>query len=70
MIQNLNWIDASEELPTAEDLDGDSAERYLVEVEGFEPQIAMFLIAPSGECGWYINYIAKIIRPVTHWSEI
>lgn len=63
-------ISIEEELPTAEDLDGDSADLYLVEIEGFVPQIAMYLIAPSGECGWYINYIAKIIRPVTHWSKI
>jgi hypothetical protein len=63
-------ISVEEDLPTAEDLDGDSADLYLVEIEGFGPQIAMYLIAPSGECGWYKDYVSKIIRPVTHWSVI
>lgn len=56
--------------PEPEYIDDICNKYYVVFVEGFaHPEKAMYLKDENGECAWYVNYFAKIIRPVICWID-
>lgn len=61
----MRWISVKDELPENQSLLTQCNEYVLVYIPEFGEIKAMYC---DGE--WYINYLAKIIRPVTHWMPI
>jgi len=57
-------------LPVAEPLNGFNAKYYLVAIQGYPNDLAMYLEDENGEKAWYKSYTAKIIRPVLSWQEV
>lgn len=56
--------------PEAKPLNGYDAPYYMVEIQGYTNDLAMYLEDENGEKGWYKSYTSKIIRPVTGWRKI
>lgn len=63
----MKFIPVTERYSDPQDIDEPCNNYYTVKLKGYPNERAMFLRNKKGECGWYINYIAKIIVPVTHW---
>lgn len=69
----VKYIDVQDKLPTPGDLNsaGTNLNRYyLVIVEGYGAQLAMYLKDEYGKCDWYTSYVSKIFRNVTSYAEI
>ena len=60
----MEWIKTSERLPENQDLNDECNKYHNIKIEGFDDARAMYC---DGE--WYFNYVAKIIKKVTHWLE-
>ena len=63
----IEFTETKERFPEAKDFDSECAPYYLVVVEKYGIQRAMFLMK-DGEKGWYSNYYSKIIAPVLAWG--
>lgn len=63
-----NWI--TDSLPEPQDINDECNEYYLVRVENYSSELAMYLVNEDGETGWYTSYISKIIKPVTGWHKL
>lgn len=61
------WRDVKLSTPDAHPIDMPNGTYYYVIVEDFGEQRAMFLVDNDGVKGWYVSYIAKIFRNVTHY---
>lgn len=57
-------------LPEAKSLNGFGAPYYLVNIQGYTNDLAMYLEDENGEKAWYKSYTSKIIRPVIGWQEV
>ena len=67
---NDKWIPVTETLPEPQSICETANEYYLVKVADFGQQKAMYCYDENGNAGWYLSYIAKIIREVTHFMPI
>ena len=56
--------------PEPKPLNGCDAPYYLVEIEGYTNDLAMYLEDENGVKAWYKSYTSKIIRPVTSWHTL
>lgn len=67
---NDKWIPVTETLPEPQSIHEPANEYYLIKVADFGQQKAMYCFDDEGNAGWYLSYIARIIRPVTHFMPI
>lgn len=58
-----------DKFPEAKPLNGFNAPYYLVNIQGYPNDLAMYLEDENGEKAWYKSYTSKIIRPVVGWQE-
>lgn len=70
-MKTVNFYSTKEKHPEAQPINEICATYYVVLIEGVGiPQTAMFLKGEDGCKDWYLNYTAKIIKPVLWWGDI
>ena len=56
--------------PQSESLSQGVAKYYLVDIEGYGVELAMYMKDDSGVEDWYSSYTSKIFRNVTQWLGV
>lgn len=69
-MEDIQFISVNDKLPTPQDLEEPCNDYYIIAMEQYGICQAMYLEDENGECGWYLNYTAKIIRKVNYWAKI
>ena len=69
-MEDIKFISVEDRLPIPQDLEEPCNDYYLIIMDQYRSSKAMYLEDENGECGWYLDYTAKIIRPVKYWAKI
>lgn len=66
----VKYINTQDKLPIPGDLNTTENGYYLVIIEGYGAQLAMYLKDEYGKCDWYSDYVSKIFRNVISYAII
>lgn len=69
-MEDIKFISTEDRLPIPQDINEPCNDYYLIQIGEYGVAKAMYLEDENGELGWYVSYIAKIIKPVKYWAKI